>query len=55
VHRIPFVAICVGLTIKKKLRAGIVFNPITDELWTAQAGRGAFKNGFPIRVSNTEG
>ncbi|KAI6182315.1 Inositol monophosphatase family-containing protein [Aphelenchoides bicaudatus] len=54
VHRIPFIAICVGLTIKKQIRAGIVYNPITNELWTAQAGRGAFKNGFPIKVSNTE-
>jgi len=36
------------------LRAGIVYNPITDELWTAQVGHGAFKNGFPIRVSSTE-
>jgi len=54
VHRIPMIAICVGLTIKKQLRAGIVFNPITDELWTAQFGRGALKNGFPIRVSTTE-
>lgn len=28
---------------------------ILDELWTAQAGRGALKNGFPIKVSATEG
>jgi len=54
VHRIPFIAICVGLTIKKQLRAGIVYNPITDELFTAQAGKGAFKNGFPIHVSSTD-
>ncbi|KAI6178741.1 Inositol-1-monophosphatase [Aphelenchoides besseyi] len=54
VHRIPFIAICVGLTIKKQLRAGIVFNPISNELWTAQAGRGALKNGFPIRTSTVE-
>ncbi|KAI6234408.1 Inositol-1-monophosphatase [Aphelenchoides fujianensis] len=54
VHRIPFIAICIGLTIKKQLRAGIVYNPITSELWTAQAGRGALKDGFPIRVSKTE-
>lgn len=55
VHRIPFVAICVGLTIQKQLRAGIVYNPITEELFSAQAGRGALKNGFPIHVSGTEG
>ncbi|CAD5205692.1 unnamed protein product [Bursaphelenchus okinawaensis] len=53
VHRIPFVAICVGLTINKELRAGIVYNPITEELFTALRGRGALKNGFPIHVSKT--
>uniref|UniRef100_A0A1I7YA06 Inositol-1-monophosphatase n=1 Tax=Steinernema glaseri TaxID=37863 RepID=A0A1I7YA06_9BILA len=54
VHRIPMVAICVGLAIKKELRAGIVYNPITNELFSAQVGRGAFRNGFPIKVSQTE-
>ncbi|RCN33876.1 inositol monophosphatase family protein [Ancylostoma caninum] len=53
VHRIPLVAICVGLAINKQLRAGIVYNPITRELYLAQVGCGAFKNGFPIHVSST--
>lgn len=49
------IAICVGLTIQKQLRAGIVYNPITNELFTAQVGRGAFKNGFPIHASKNTG
>lgn len=53
--RIPLVAICVGLAIKKQMRAGIVYNPITKELFSAQTGRGAFLNGFPIHVSSTKG
>uniref|UniRef100_A0A915E2A3 Uncharacterized protein n=1 Tax=Ditylenchus dipsaci TaxID=166011 RepID=A0A915E2A3_9BILA len=53
-EEIPLIAICVGLAINKKLRAGIVYNPITNELFTAQAGKGALKNGFPIHVSSTE-
>ncbi|KAK6726252.1 hypothetical protein RB195_004524 [Necator americanus] len=53
VHRIPLVAICVGLAINKQLRAGIVYNPVTRELYLAQVGCGAFKNGFPIHVSTT--
>uniref|UniRef100_A0A914RSJ7 Uncharacterized protein n=1 Tax=Parascaris equorum TaxID=6256 RepID=A0A914RSJ7_PAREQ len=52
--RIPMVAICVGLAVKKQLRAGIVYNPITKELFQAQTGKGAFKNGFPIHVSSTK-
>ncbi|KAF7638306.1 Inositol-1-monophosphatase [Meloidogyne graminicola] len=55
VHRIPFLGICVGLTIKKRLCAGIVYNPITDELYYAQSGRGAFKNGFQIHTSSAKG
>jgi myo-inositol-1(or 4)-monophosphatase len=54
VHRIPMIAICVGLAINKKMKAGIVYNPITDELFSAQENRGALKNGFPIHVSSTE-
>ncbi|CEF65667.1 Inositol monophosphatase family-containing protein [Strongyloides ratti] len=54
VHRIPMIAICVGLAINKQVRAGIVYNPITNELWYAQHGKGAFKNGFPIKTPNVE-
>lgn len=54
IHRIPIIAICVGLAIKKQMRAGIVYNPITQDLFSAQAGRGAFLNGFPIHVSSVK-
>ncbi|CAB3407036.1 unnamed protein product [Caenorhabditis bovis] len=54
VHRIPMIAICVGLAINKQLRAGIVYNPITYELYTAQVGGGAYKNGFPIHASSNK-
>uniref|UniRef100_A0A0N5AN81 Inositol-1-monophosphatase n=1 Tax=Syphacia muris TaxID=451379 RepID=A0A0N5AN81_9BILA len=55
VHRIPMIAICVGLAIKKQMQAGIVYNPITRQLYSAQVGRGAYLNGFPIHVSSTKG
>ena len=32
---------------------GAVYQPYTDELFTAEAGKGAFLNGTPIRVSGT--
>jgi len=53
VHKLPFIGICVGLYIEKQARIGIVYNPILDELYTARLGKGAFKNGFPIKVSET--
>uniref|UniRef100_A0A915JPU2 Polymerase nucleotidyl transferase domain-containing protein n=1 Tax=Romanomermis culicivorax TaxID=13658 RepID=A0A915JPU2_ROMCU len=48
-HKLPFVAVCVGLYIEKKSRIGIVYNPILNDLYTARSGQGAFKNGFPIK------
>jgi len=54
VHRIPMLAVCVGLTIAKRLRIGIVYNPITNDLYTAIANQGAYKNGFRIYASKNE-
>jgi myo-inositol-1(or 4)-monophosphatase len=49
---IPHFAVCVGL-----LRAGIpivgaVYNPITQELFSFEEGRGAFINGIPMHASS---
>lgn len=43
--------ISVGLSVKKEIVIGIVYNPCTDETYSAKKGRGAFLNGKPIRVS----
>lgn len=50
-HGFPWFCVSVGLFEEGKPRAGAVFNPITGELFTAQAGKGAFLNGRRIRVS----
>ena len=34
---------------------GIVCNPITEELYVAKAGQGAFCNGTKLQVTDTEG
>ena len=34
---------------------GIVYNPITEELFTAKAGQGAFCNGTKLQVTSLEG
>lgn len=52
VHKFPYVAICIGVTINKVTQVGIVFNPILNELFTAKKGHGAFLNGKKISVSN---
>jgi myo-inositol-1(or 4)-monophosphatase len=49
---IPVWCVSLGLVIGGKSVLGIIYNPVTDELYTAQAGEGAYLNGKRIRVSN---
>lgn len=44
-------AICVGLKKGDAMEMGVVYLPYTNELFTAQRGKGAFLNGKPIHVS----
>jgi myo-inositol-1(or 4)-monophosphatase len=50
-HGIPLFAISVGLEKNGQLIAGVIFNPITDELYTAERGSGAFLNDRRLRVA----
>lgn len=45
-------SVLVGLSVDHVPNAGILFLPARDELFVAQAGQGAFRNGAPIRVSD---
>ncbi len=50
-HAIPLFAISIGLEREGKLFAGVVYNPVTDELFTAEKGKGAFLNDRRLRVA----
>ncbi|CAL7949373.1 unnamed protein product [Xylocopa violacea] len=52
VHSLPFTCISVGLTISKEIVAGIIYNPLMSELYTAIKGQGAYLNGKRIKTSN---
>ena len=52
VRGIPFWAVLIGLEERGEITTGVVFNPVTDELYTARKGEGAFANGRRIRVSD---
>jgi myo-inositol-1(or 4)-monophosphatase len=43
-HGIPHFAISIGLEREGVLVAGVIYNPATDELFTAEKGKGAFLN-----------
>jgi len=50
-HHIPHCAISVGVYENKKAKFAIVYNPILNEMFYAEVGKGAYKNGVKINVS----
>jgi myo-inositol-1(or 4)-monophosphatase len=51
-HGYPFFCVAIAIEEDGELRAGVVYDPLRDELFVAEAGRGASVNGHPIRVSS---
>ncbi|MET0445153.1 MAG: inositol monophosphatase family protein [Pseudorhodoplanes sp.] len=50
-HGIPQFAISIGLEREGTLIAGLVYNPVSDEMFLAERGKGAFLNDQRIRVA----
>jgi len=50
-HGVPFFAVSIGLERAGEGIAGVVYNPVHQELFAAESGAGAFLNGKRIRVS----
>jgi len=50
-HAYPFFSISIALEVEGVVRAGLVYDPVKDEMFTAELGQGAFLNGESIRVS----
>jgi myo-inositol-1(or 4)-monophosphatase len=51
-HGFPAFCVSVGLAYKDVPVAGVVYDPIRKELYTAESGAGAFLNGKRLSVSN---
>jgi myo-inositol-1(or 4)-monophosphatase len=51
-HGIPMFAVSIGALLHKKIVSGVVFQPMTHELFVAETGKGAFLNGSKIKVSS---
>jgi len=51
-HGIPHFAISIGLERDGGLIAGLVYNPVSDEMFMAERGKGAFLNDTRIRVAS---
>jgi myo-inositol-1(or 4)-monophosphatase len=51
IHGIPHFAVSIGLTRNGEPVAGVIYNPIADELFAAERGGGAYVNDRRLRVS----
>ncbi|HVG50526.1 MAG TPA: inositol monophosphatase family protein [Xanthobacteraceae bacterium] len=50
-HGIPQFAISIALEREGTIVAGLVYNPVTDEMFTSERGKGAFLNDKRLRVA----
>jgi myo-inositol-1(or 4)-monophosphatase len=50
-HGVPQFAVSIALKVKGRLEIGVVYDPITEEMYTASRGEGALLNDRKIRVS----
>jgi myo-inositol-1(or 4)-monophosphatase len=53
-HGIPLFTVSIALERQGRLHAGLVYNPVSEELFTAERGAGAFLNDRRIRVAARE-
>ena len=51
----PHFTICAAVVVEGRPCCGVVYNPVSDELYSASAGGGAYRNGHPIRVTARTG
>jgi myo-inositol-1(or 4)-monophosphatase len=52
-HNLPFFCVSIAYQENGDLRLGVVYDPMRDECFSAERGKGAWLNGLPIRVSTT--
>jgi myo-inositol-1(or 4)-monophosphatase len=52
-HSIPFFSVSIALAIRGEVVSGVVYQPISNELFIGQKGYGAFLNGSKLSVSTT--
>lgn len=50
-HKVPHFALSIGLEKEGELILALVYNPIVNEIYMAEKGKGAFFNNKPIQVS----
>lgn len=54
IKNIPHFAVSIAIRIKGKTEVAVVYNPMSNEMFTAVRGQGAQLNGYRLRVSNAK-
>ncbi|MBI5473997.1 MAG: inositol monophosphatase [Ignavibacteriae bacterium] len=52
-HGLPIFCVTIGIEYKGEIVAGVVYDPNTEELFTAEKGAGAYLNGKRLKVSTS--
>lgn len=53
-HGIPMFSVSIGAELDGVLFCGVIYQPMTHELFVTEKGKGAFLNGAPIHVSSAK-
>ncbi|NBO69648.1 inositol monophosphatase [bacterium] len=51
-HGIPFFCISIAAMKDNEILCGVIYSPMTDELFTTELGKGAWCNGMALKVTN---
>lgn len=54
IHQYRQSAVSLGLSVGRRILAAVIYNPYSEEIFSARAGEGAFCNGKPLSVSRAE-
>lgn len=52
-HGFPWFCVSIAYEVSGEVLLGVVYDPMLDELFVAEKGKGALLNGSPIKVSDT--
>lgn len=52
-HKIPVFTVSIAATFQSEVLSGVVYNPMTEELFIAEKGSGAYLNGEKLKVTET--
>jgi myo-inositol-1(or 4)-monophosphatase len=53
-HGVPIFCVSIAYSYQGQVRLGVVYDPMRDEMFGAERGKGAWVNGRPLRVSGAQ-